>query len=116
MSGRRQSPEFKADAVKYVHNGDRSVEDIARQLDIHPMTLRNWVRKEKELAGGVSPVGLPEETPEQEVVRLRQRTKELFADNTRLELELEFAKKVASWLAKNGRGGTSHRGAVGGKF
>jgi transposase len=100
MARRRYSPEFKADAVKFVLGSDRTVTDIAEHLDIHPMTLGNWVRKEKGTARGVSPAGMPDETPEQELHRLRNLTRVLSAEKTRLEMELDFAKKVAAWLAK----------------
>jgi transposase len=101
MARRRYSPEFKADAVKFVMESNRTVADIARHLDIQPMTLGNWVRKENSRAGGVSAAGVPDETPEQELHRLRVERKEWVAKTSRLELELDFAKKVASWLAKN---------------
>jgi transposase len=101
MARRRYSPEFKADAVKFVVESDRTVVDIARHLDIHPMTLGNWVRKDKNGPRGVSLAGVPNETMEQELHRLRAERKELTAKCSRLEMELDFAKKVASWLAKN---------------
>jgi transposase len=103
MARRRYSPEFKADAVKFVLGSDRTVTDIAEHLDIHPMTLGNWVRKEKDRAGCVSPAGIPDETPEQELHRLRAEKREWARQKSTLEMELDFAKKVASWLAKNER-------------
>jgi transposase len=93
MARRRYSPEFRADAVKFVLGSDRSVKNIAEHLDIHPMTLGNWVRKERDKTGGVSPAGIPDETPEQELHRLRRAEKEWARQKTRLKMELDFAKK-----------------------
>jgi Transposase len=58
MARRRYSPEFRADAVKFVVESSRTMVNIAGHLDIHPMTLGNWVRKEQ--AGVVSSAGVPD--------------------------------------------------------
>jgi transposase len=60
MDRRSCSPEFRADSVKFVLESGRTVSDVARHLDIQPITLGNWVRKEKGEAGGVSLADVPD--------------------------------------------------------
>ncbi len=84
--------EFKLAAVQRVKDG-QGVVVVARELGISEQTLRNWAKAEasgKLSGGGAKPV-----TPEQmELSRLR-------AENKRLQMELEIAKKAAAYFAKD---------------
>ena len=42
-SERRYDGEFKAEAIKMVKDGERSVSSVAKDLGINPQTLRNWM-------------------------------------------------------------------------
>ena len=42
---RKFNPEFKAEAVRLARVGDRSIEQIATDLDLTESSLRNWVRQ-----------------------------------------------------------------------
>lgn len=44
----RYSEEFKADAIKLVKEGNRSVNSVSKDLGINPQTLRNWLAEEKK--------------------------------------------------------------------
>ena len=41
----RYTPEFTADAVSMVIDGERSIADVARSLGLVEQTLGNWVRQ-----------------------------------------------------------------------
>ena len=90
------SPEFKAEAVRVV--AERRAEgatlsQIGRELDVRPDQLRAWTRAH----GQLGPTGgMPGETTEQEVRRLRR-------ENATLRQEQAFAKKVAVYFAKESR-------------
>ncbi len=83
--------EFKELAVKRVKSGE-TVGAVARDLGLVEQTLRNWVKAAK--AGKLHAPGTKPVTPEQmELSRVR-------AENARLRMELEIAKKAAAYFAK----------------
>lgn len=76
--------EFKAAAVQRVKDG-QGVSAVARELGMSEQTLRNWIKASE--AGKLNGAGAKVVTPEQmELSRLR-------AENKRLQMELEIAKK-----------------------
>ena len=48
---RKFNPEFKSEAVRLARVGDRSIEQIATDLDLTESSLRNWVRQAEVDAG-----------------------------------------------------------------
>ena len=48
---RKFNPEFKTEAVRLARIGDRSIEQIAKDLDLTESSLRNWVRQAEVDAG-----------------------------------------------------------------
>lgn len=91
-STRRQfTEEYKAQAVAFVIDDHRPVAEVARNIGVHEMTLGKWVKKAKD-AGDSSDKPL-DATERAELQRLR-------AENTELQMQVEFAKKVATWFAK----------------
>ncbi|CAG2156688.1 IS3 family transposase ISBcen17 [Cupriavidus numazuensis] len=84
--------EFKAAAVKRVKDG-QAVAVVSRELGMSGQTLRNWVKASD--AGTLNGTGTKAVTPEQmELSRLK-------AENKRLQMELEIAKKAAAFFAKD---------------
>lgn len=84
--------EFKAEAVRLCKVGDRSIAQVATDLDLTETALREWVRRAVVDAGEGSPGALT--TQEREELReLRKRVK-------RLEMEREILKKAATFFAK----------------
>ena len=79
--------EFKADAVRHYQAGDRSIGQIARDLDLTETALRSWVRKAEEQATPSSSELTNEERDE--LKQLRKRVREL-------EMDREILKK-AHW-------------------
>lgn len=86
--------EYKANAVELVLGSDRTIAEVARSIGVHEMTLGKWVKKAKD--EGKEPAGALNEDERAELERLREEHK-------RLRMEAEFAKKVATWFAKDQR-------------
>ena len=84
--------EYKASAVDFVLNDGRSIAEVAHSIGVHDNTLGNWVKKARDERGG--PDRPLNEGERAELERLR-------AENRRLRMEAEFAKKVAAWFAKD---------------
>jgi transposase len=84
--------EYKSQAVSLVMDGHRSIAEVARNIGVHEMTLGKWVKKAKDESGnsGERPLDVSERA---ELERLR-------AENAELQMQVEFAKKVATWFAK----------------
>ena len=94
MGRRTFSREFKLEAVRLVRERGVSVAQAARDLDLHPNMLRNWVR---ELAADPAQAfpGLGQMKPEQaEIERLRREVQKLKA-------ERDILKKAAAYFAKD---------------
>ncbi|WP_439681795.1 transposase [Embleya sp. MST-111070] len=80
------TPEFREEAVQLaLKSAPRAIAQTARELDVHPETLRAWVREHQrrhEKAEG--PLAVDE----------RARLKELERRNRELEMENSFLKKA----------------------
>lgn len=93
--------EYKEEAVKFVIEGHRSVAEVARNIGVHEMTLGKWVKKTREAKAAATPADAPlTETERMEFIRLRASDKEKDATIAELRMQVEFAKKVATWFAK----------------
>lgn len=93
MATRRHfTQEFKGQAVNLVLDSGRSIADVARSIGVHEMTLGKWVKKARD-AGRVSAAELSDDE-RAELERLR-------TENAELRMERDFAKKVATWFAKD---------------
>jgi transposase len=98
---RRFTEEYKGQAVAFVIEGNRSIADVARNIGVHEMTLGKWVKKAKDAQAEHVPADAPLSEPERaELIRLRAELKEVRAENSELQMQVEFAKKVATWFAK----------------
>jgi transposase-like protein len=86
------TPEFKAEAARLCEQGDRSIGQVAKDLDLTEGSLRNWVKRAEE-AGESAPNESLGETERAELNELRKRVK-------RLEMEREILKKAATFFAK----------------
>ena len=93
--------EYKEQAVAFVLDGNRSVADVARNIGVHEMTLGKWVKKVRDERAGQVPADEPvTETERAELVRLRAESKDDKATIAELQMQVEFAKKVATWFAR----------------
>jgi transposase len=83
-------PEFKAEAVRLVGSGDRSLSRIAKDLGVADQTLRNWVQH-AGIDGGAGDALAPSEREELRHLRREVRT---------LRQEREILKKAAAFFAR----------------
>ena len=84
--------EFKAEAVRLCRAGDRTVRQVARDLDLTETALREWVKR-AEVDSGQGPPGALTTAEREELTRLRR-------ENKRLQMEREILKKAAAFFAK----------------
>ena len=75
--------EFKADAVKLCASGDRTIAQVARDLDLNESSLRNWITRSNESAKPDS--GQLSDAERDELKRLRKRVSELEMDRAILK-------------------------------
>ena len=86
------TPEFKAEAVRLCRVGDRTIRDVARDLDLTETALREWVKR-ADVDAGHGPPGALTTAEREELTRLRR-------ENKRLQMEREILKKAAAFFAK----------------
>ena len=83
---------FKAEAVRLCKVGDRTIGQVARDLDLTETALRDWVRR-AAIDAGEGPAGELTTSEREELQRLRR-------ENKRLQMEREILKKAAAFFAK----------------
>ena len=100
------SREFKLASLNRVQDGVRSMADVARELGVHPGTLRQWKKQlgaapEREATrpplqpgAGVAAHGGEAESLEAEVLRLRREV-------AKLRQERDILKKAAAFFARD---------------
>ena len=96
MSERKSkyTPEFRADAVRLALSPGQTQRGTARDLGVHPATLRGWIRAARPPAPPPAPLAKDER---EELVRLRRRLRTL-------EEEREILKKAAAYIARESDG------------
>ena len=80
--------EYKQQAVGFVLDG-QPVTAVAGNIGVHEMTLRKWVKKQKDSGEAEQKPLEPNERAELERLRV---------ENTQLQMQLAFAKKVSTWV------------------
>jgi transposase len=86
------TPEFKAEAVRLCQVGDRTVTQVAVDLDLTETALRDWVKRAAVDAGQGPPDALTTSERE-EFARLKR-------ENKRLTMERDILKAAATFFAK----------------
>src|SRR4051812_46075111 len=90
----RQSykPEFKAEIVRMITQGGKTLAAVAREYDLTPSAVRNWVRRtEIDAVGGQA--GTLTTAEREELLALRKRVR-------RLEMEQEILRKATAFFAR----------------
>jgi len=72
--------------------GDRTIGQVAKDLDLGETALRTWMKRIK-VDAGQGPAGVLTTAEREELSRLRKQVK-------RLEMEREILKKAAAFFAK----------------
>lgn len=91
---RSYTPEQRAEAVKLVVEGRRSVTAVARDLDLTASALAGWVKQAKIDQGKGSASASALTTAEREELTSMKR------EIARLRQENEFLKKASAFFAK----------------
>ena len=84
--------EFKAETVKLVRDGGRSVGQVSRELGLADSLIRYWL-KQAEVDEGKGPVGALTTAEKAELSQLRREVKVL-------RMEREILKRAATLFAK----------------
>jgi transposase-like protein len=84
--------QFKAEAVRLCKVGDRSIGQVAKDLDLTETALREWVRR-ADIDAGQGPPGALTTAEREELGRLRR-------ENKRLQMERDILKAAATFFAK----------------
>ncbi len=94
MSRKRRafSAEYKAEVVKLVRDGDKSIGQVCRELDLTESAVRKWVAQ-GEVDAGRGPSGMLTSEEHEELRRLRREI-------TQLRMEREVLKKATAFFVK----------------
>jgi transposase len=84
-------PEFRTEAVRLVRSGERTPEQLARELGCSAQAIRNWIRQ-GDLDAGRRSDGLTT-VEREELSRLRR-------ENRVLREEREILRKAAAFFAR----------------
>lgn len=95
---RSWTPEFKAEAVKLVLSGRRSIAAIARELDVTRTVLRDWVLRAQAEQPTVKP-----STSKSAATFDREEVAQLRKENVQLRMERDFLKKAAAFFANENK-------------
>ena len=87
--------EFRREAIRLALLGDKPQRQLAKDLGISDVTLRNWIKQERA-ERGERPGGLSSDERE-ELRRLRD-------ENAKLRMEREILAKAAVFFAKESDG------------
>jgi transposase-like protein len=91
---RKFNPEFKAEAVRLARVGDRTIQQIATDLDLTESSLRSWVKQADVDAGeGPSAPAALTTAEKTELSELRREVK-------KLRQERDILKAAATYFAK----------------
>ena len=91
MAPKKFSPEFREQVVRAVIDSSRTVAEVAREFNVGPETLRNWVNAYRRAHPEV--VAVISQSERVELERLRKEMREL-------RQEREFLGKAAAFFAK----------------
>lgn len=86
------TPEFKAEAVRLCKVGDRSIGQVAKDLDLTETALRELVNR-ADVDAGQGPPGALTSAERDELTKLRR-------ENKRLQMERDILKAAATFFAK----------------
>ena len=107
------SPEFRADAVALLRRSDRSIGQVADDIGVSDVTLRQWYKRDemkkkskaRDKPPSASTARVPKallkgETPEERAARLERENDSLRRENDSLRMDREILKKAAAFFAK----------------
>lgn len=94
MSQSKYDREFKEQIVQRILSGEATITEMARELELHYTTVRDWVRQYKQDGNSAFPGSGNLKDEDAELRKLRKELLDLKEENTIL-------KKAAAYFAKN---------------
>jgi transposase len=88
--------DFRREAVRLAAREPERVPQIARELDVHPETLRQWIRRAGSQQDG--PI-----VPATRALTLEEENRQLRRENERLKEERDILKKATAFFARDTR-------------
>jgi transposase len=92
---RKFTAEYKAEVVRLVLEGGKTVGQVSRELDLTESAVRHWVRQAR-IDAGQGPAGALTTAERAELVALRREAKQL-------RMEREILKKATAFFAKESK-------------
>jgi transposase len=89
---RKFSTEFKAETVRLVQEGEKSLTAVAHDLDLTVSAVARWVR-DAEIEAGRAPGDVLKRAEREELTQLRR-------ENAQLRMERDILKKATAFFAK----------------
>jgi transposase-like protein len=86
------TPQFKADAVRLVTTGAKTVAEVTKAFDLTETALRRWLKR-AEADAGRGPADALTSSERAELVELRKKLK-------RAEMERDILKKATAFFAR----------------
>jgi transposase len=91
---RRHDPEFKARVALEALKGIKTIQEIARDFEIHPVQVSEWKRKMLDGAAGVFGPGQAKKTGEE----FEKERDKLHSKIGQLSVEVDFLRKKSKQL------------------
>lgn len=88
--------DFRREAVRLAEREPDRVAQIARELDVHPETLRQWIQRAQQQPGGTI-------VPATRALTLEEENRRLRRENERLKEERDILKKATAFFARDTR-------------
>jgi transposase len=103
MKNSQYTQEFRDSTIQLVMNSEKSVLQIAKDLDVNPKTIYNWVRVYKKANNiPIDSVGKSSVSCSSNIIKETQldELKRLRAENKLLKQERDILKKATAYFAK----------------
>jgi len=95
MKYKRYSQDFKKSALELVKRSNKKIKDLAKDLDINPKTLYNWIYDDKKkISVSKDARLLPQNLNNDEIVKLRK-------ENNLLKRERDILKEATAYFAQD---------------
>jgi transposase len=103
------TPEFRADAVTLLRRTDRSLAQVAKDLGVASVTLRDWYNRDEmakktkkgKATAKSAPAAVPkDESAEDRATRLERENAALRKEVDSLRMDREILKKAAAFFVK----------------
>jgi transposase-like protein len=92
---RKFTQEFKSEVIGLIKQSDKTVAQVARDLDLTESSVHTWV-KQYDIDAGKGPIGALTTAERGELTQLRRRVREL-------QMERDILKKATAFFARESK-------------